>query len=163
MELYEFLGRVLGKAMFEGIVVNPNFTFFFLKTFKCSISPQCDEHECHQEQHYNMHWSSLFLLSFLIFFGSEEIIDFIDKLTNNKKGFSREKAKNAVNSTSFENLKKIEETKGFSESIVSREQEKKIPFFHLGPKNDWKLNYDSKFIDKLNNIFEKNLIELKYK
>jgi ubiquitin-protein ligase E3 C len=31
LELYEFLGRVLGKAMFEGIVVNPNFTFFFLR------------------------------------------------------------------------------------------------------------------------------------
>jgi ubiquitin-protein ligase E3 C len=28
--LYEFLGRVLGKAMFEGIVVQPNFAHFFL-------------------------------------------------------------------------------------------------------------------------------------
>ena len=31
LELYEFLGRILGKAIFEGIVVNPNFTFFFLR------------------------------------------------------------------------------------------------------------------------------------
>ena len=93
----------------------------------------------------------------------KEIIEFINKLSNNKKGFNREKAKNAVSSTSFDNLKKIEENKGFSESIIARENKKKIPFFHLGPKNDWKLNYDSKFIDKLNNIFEKNLIELKYK
>ena len=38
----------------------------------------------------------------------KEIVEFIDKLTNNKKGFSREKAKNSVKSTSFENLKKIE-------------------------------------------------------
>ena len=96
------------------------------------------------------------------FYVFKEIIEFIDKLTNNKKGFSREKAKNAVNSTSFENLKKIEETKGFSESIVSREQEKKIPFFHLGPKNKWQDNFDTRFIKKLNNIFEKNLTELDY-
>tara|TARA_B100001741_G_C16500366_1_gene574375 strand:- start:68 stop:496 length:429 start_codon:yes stop_codon:yes gene_type:complete len=97
------------------------------------------------------------------FFVFKEIIDFIDKISNNKKGFSREKAKNAVSSTSFNNLKKIEENKGFKESIIARENKKKIPFFHLGPKNDWKQIYDSKFIDKLNRIFEKSLIELNYK
>ena len=92
----------------------------------------------------------------------KEIIDFIDKLTNNKKGFNREKAKNAVKSTSFENLKKIEKTDGFSEVIISREKEKKIPFFHLGPKNKWQENFDTNFIKKLNYIFEKNLSELDY-
>ena len=96
------------------------------------------------------------------FFVFKEIIEFIDKLTNNKKGFNREKAKNAVKSTSFENLKKIEETNRFSESIISRIGKKKIPFFHLGPKNDWKKNFDTKFVKKLNNIFEKNLNELDY-
>ena len=92
----------------------------------------------------------------------KEIIEFIDKLTNNKKGFSREKAKNAVKSTSFENLKKLEETNGFSESIISREEKKKIPFFHLGPKNNWQKNFDKEFTNKLNNIFKKNLKELNY-
>tara|TARA_B100001027_G_C16259045_1_gene328450 strand:+ start:1304 stop:2152 length:849 start_codon:yes stop_codon:yes gene_type:complete len=96
------------------------------------------------------------------FFVFKEIIEFIDKLTNNKKGFNREKAKNAVKSTSFENLKKIEETNRFSESIISRKKEKKIPFFHLGPKNKWQKNFDTKFVEKLNNIFEKNLVELDY-
>ncbi len=96
------------------------------------------------------------------FFVFKEIIEFIDKLTNNKSGFSREKAKNAVQSTSFENLKKIEETKGFGEFIISRKEKKKIPFFHLGPKNKWQENFDTKFVEKLNNIFEKNLTELNY-
>ena len=96
------------------------------------------------------------------FFVFKEIIEFIDKLTNNKKGFSREKAKNAVKSTSFENLKKIEKTNGFSEFIISREKEKKIPFFHLGPKNNWQKNFDISFIEKLNNAFKKNLSELDY-
>ena len=96
------------------------------------------------------------------FFVFKEVVEFIDKLINNKKGFNREKAKNAVKSTSFENLKKIEENKGFSESIIARKDKKKIPFFHLGPKNEWKKNFDSRFIEKINDIFQKNLNELNY-
>ena len=97
------------------------------------------------------------------FFVFKEIIEFIDKLTNNKNGFSREKAKNSVKSTSFENLKKIENKNGFSESIIARESKKNIPFFHLGPKNNWQKNFDDTFIQKLNDIFKRNLSELNYK
>ena len=97
------------------------------------------------------------------FFVFKEIVEFIDKLTNNKIGFSREKAKNSVKSTSFENLKKIENDNGFSESIIARESKKNIPFFHLGPKNNWQKNFDDTFIQKLNDIFKRNLSELNYK
>ena len=41
-------------------------------------------------------------------------------------------------------------------------KKKKIPLFHLGPKNNWQKNFDKGFIEKLNNIFEKNLKELNY-
>ena len=75
---------------------------------------------------------------------------------------NRDKAKNAVSSTSFDNLKKIEENKGFNESIIARENKKNIPFFLLGPKNDWQKNFDDRFIQKLNDIFKRNLIELNY-
>ena len=97
--------------------------------------------------------------TFIVF---KEIVEFIDKITNNRKGFSREKAKNAVQSTSFQNLKKIEIEKGFSESIIARKDNKKIPFFHLGPNNHWQKNFEGEFIEKLNNIFGKNLEELNY-
>ena len=96
------------------------------------------------------------------FFVFKEVVEFIDKLIDNKSGFNREKAKNAVKSTSFDNLKKIEKNKGFSESIIARKDNKRIPFFHLGPKNEWQKNFDSKFIEKINNIFKKNLNELNY-
>ena len=96
------------------------------------------------------------------FFVFKEIVEFIDKLTNNKSGFSREKAKNSVKSTSFENLKKIEVNNGFRESITARASKKSIPFFHLGPKNDWQKNFDNTFIEKLNDIFKRNLSELNY-
>jgi len=97
--------------------------------------------------------------TFIVF---KEIVEFIDKITNNRKGFSREKAKNAVQSTSFQNLKKIEIEKGFSESIIARIGNKKIPFFHLGPNNRWQKNFEEEFIKELNNIFDKNLEELNY-
>jgi len=97
--------------------------------------------------------------TFIVF---KEIVEFIDKMINNRKGFSREKAKNAVQSTSFQNLKKIEIEKGFTESIIARENNKKIPFFHLGPNNNWQKNFEEDFIKELNNIFGKNLEELNY-
>ena len=59
-------------------------------------------------------------------------------------------------------MKKMEINNGFLESVLSKNDPKKIPFFHLGPKNDWKKIFDKDFIEKLNSIFEKNLKELNY-
>ena len=39
---------------------------------------------------------------------------------------------------------------------------KKIPFFYLGPKNDWKKILDEDLKIKLNDVFKKNLVELSY-
>ena len=91
-----------------------------------------------------------------------EIIDFINKTTMNQEKINKTKIKNAISSTSFNKLKEYEKKYGFSESIKSRIDNKQIPFFFLGPENDWKkiLNDDLKI--KLNKIFEKNLRELSY-
>ena len=67
-----------------------------------------------------------------------------------------------MSSTSFKKLKKIEENEGFSESLNSKKNLKKIPFFHLGPDNDWRKNIEHDFQNKLNISFKKNLEELKY-
>ena len=72
------------------------------------------------------------------------------------------KATNSVKSTNFNNMKKIEKDEGFFESVLSKNESDKIPFFHLGPKNDWKSIFDKKYQEKLNSIFEKNLKELNY-
>ncbi len=75
----------------------------------------------------------------------KEIIEFIEKTTEGKKNFNKEKAINSIQSTTFDKMKKIEKNQGFAESVLSKnDQKKKIPFFHLGPNNDWK------------NIFEKD-------
>ncbi len=91
-----------------------------------------------------------------------EIIEFINKITNNSDKINKSKLKNSLNSTSFEKLKQKEKTYGFSEAVSSITTNKKITFFNLGPKNDWKklLNEDLK--TKLNEVFKKNLAELYY-
>ena len=93
---------------------------------------------------------------------SKDIIKFINKTINIDKNIDKNKLKNSVQSTSFNKLQSIEKKKGFSEAVTSKETNNKIPFFFLGPENDWKkiLNDDLKM--KLNNVFEKNLKELLY-
>ena len=91
-----------------------------------------------------------------------EIIEFINHTTKNSQKINKSKIKNSVNSTSFQKLKENEIKHGFSESIKSRNKNSQIPFFFLGPKNDWKKILDDELKEKLNKIFEKNLIELGY-
>ncbi len=93
---------------------------------------------------------------------SKDVIKFINKTTNNDEKIDREKLKNSVNSTLFNKLKDNERKNGFSEAIVSKKNDKKIPFFYLGPKNDWKKILDDDLKIKLNEVFKKNLVELSY-
>ena len=94
---------------------------------------------------------------------SKEIIEFINKRNNiNKINHSR--LKNAVNSTSFDKLKKKEMDNGFSESVISsKNKTKKIYFFNLGPKNDWRKILDQNIKNKIENLFKKELNDLSYK
>ena len=92
----------------------------------------------------------------------KEIIRFIDSLTENRKNFNKLKAKNSIETTTFSKMKKIEEENGFVESVLSKNDTKKIPFFHLGPNNNWKNILDQKYQNKLNIEFRNNLKELDY-
>ena len=92
----------------------------------------------------------------------KEIIEFIDKIKNSNNKFDIRKAKNSIHNCSFNVMKNIEKKEGFLESILSKNESKKIPFFHLGPKNDWQDIFDENYQKKLNTIFNKNLKELRY-
>ena len=59
-------------------------------------------------------------------------------------------------------MRDIENSQGFGESVLSKFNYNKIPFFHLGPNNDWRTLYDIKFQKRLNSIFNENLKELNY-
>ena len=92
----------------------------------------------------------------------KKIINFTDNLTKQNEKFNKKKALNVLSSTNFSNLKKIENTKGFSESLISKTKNRKIPFFNLGPDNNWKYKLNKEFQIKVNEVFKKNLTELNY-
>ena len=98
--------------------------------------------------------------TFVVF---KDIIEFINKLTQINEKINIEKLKNSVNSTFFDKLKKDEEKNGFSESITSTKTKTKIPFFYLGPKNNWKNILDEKLQIKISNTFKGEFNELGYK
>jgi hypothetical protein len=91
-----------------------------------------------------------------------DIIDFINKCSGINKKIDRERLKNSVQSTSFNKLKNNEKKYGFSEAISSKISNEKIPFFFLGPKNDWKEILSDDLKIKLNKTYKKNLKELSY-
>lgn len=97
--------------------------------------------------------------TFIVF---KDVIEFINKTSGNNEKINKDKLKNAVNSTLFDKLKSSEEKNGFSEAITSKTSNKKIPFFYLGPKNDWRKILDDELKNKLNDIYKQNLIELSY-
>jgi len=97
--------------------------------------------------------------TFIVF---KDVIEFINKISGNNEKINKDKLKNAVNSTLFDKLKSSEEKNGFSEAITSKTSNKKIPFFYLGPKNDWRKILDDELKNKLNDIYKQNLIELSY-
>jgi hypothetical protein len=93
----------------------------------------------------------------------KEVIKFINETTNNKEKINKDKIKMVLKTTSFEKLKKNEIDHGFSEAVISKEDKnKKIPFFNLGPKNDWREIISDNLKVKLESIFEKDLKELSY-
>ena len=94
---------------------------------------------------------------------TKDIIGFINKTSKIQVKIDIKKLKNSVNSTLFVKLKKLEKNNGFSEAIFSKKKNKMIPFFNLGPDNNWKNILNKSFADKLCNIFAKDLLELGYK
>ncbi|RPG06156.1 MAG: sulfotransferase [Pelagibacteraceae bacterium TMED267] len=91
------------------------------------------------------------------YFTFENLIKFINKILKINEGINIDKLKNSINSTSFKKLKKYEKNFGFSEAINSKINKKTIPFFYLGPDNDWKKILNKDYQDKLNTTFNKSL------
>jgi len=91
-----------------------------------------------------------------------KILKFIYKL--NKKNFELDKVKfkNVIDSTSFERMKALEKEVGFNESRVDKKTGKKINFFNLGKKNDWKKMIAPNIKEKIENSFKEEMKELGY-
>ena len=91
-----------------------------------------------------------------------DIIEFINKLLNLKTSINYEKINRAIETTNFNILKGLEVKYGFDEAKTNDLTGKKVEFFNLGPKNDWRKLLDKKLIDKIELQFQKEMIELDY-
>ena len=90
------------------------------------------------------------------------ILKFIFKLKKVDFVLDKKKFQNALETTDFQNMKKLENEQGFEESMVDKKSGKKINFFHLGKKTDWKNSLDINLQNKLQKVFEKEMIEIGY-
>ena len=91
-----------------------------------------------------------------------KVLNFIHKLNKVKPEIDINKLKNVILTTDFEKMKKMEEEKGFFEGKVDKKTGKKIPFFNLGEKNDWKKILNEQIQEKIENAFQKEMKELGY-
>ena len=90
-----------------------------------------------------------------------KILKFIHKLNKTNFTLDQNKFKNVIKTTTFDYMKNLEKKNGFIESKKDNDG-KIIPFFNLGPKNDWRNLLDNKIKIKLEKAFEKEMEELKY-
>ena len=88
------------------------------------------------------------------------ILNFLSTLMDIK--IDEKKIINTVDSCSFEKLAEKEKTEGFFESVPLKENLKKLNFFYLGKKNDWKKLLDPKIEEKIRFKFNKEMKELGY-
>ena len=98
--------------------------------------------------------------TYLIF---KDLVNFINKLVNNSEQINGDKLKKVIDSTLFDKLRKEEQDKGFTESFLSRDGKRKIPFFNLGPKNDWNKILNIKMVKKIEEVFADSMKDLSYK
>ena len=92
----------------------------------------------------------------------KKVIDFINKISNFESTFNKEKGKNSVKNTNFNILQKLESNYGFKEAITSNKTKKKIKFFNLGEKNDFKKILPQDIKTKLDFEYRKELKNFNY-
>ena len=73
-----------------------------------------------------------------------------------------DKIDHAIESNSFENLKKIENRDGFKEAIKDKDSGEVKRFFNLGPNNKWEKILDSEIKDEIEKRFNVEMKELGY-
>ncbi|WP_428079081.1 sulfotransferase domain-containing protein [Candidatus Pelagibacter sp.] len=90
----------------------------------------------------------------------DKIVFFLRKYL--KFEYSDIKKQNIINSTKFENLKKMEKDGLFKEHAFNNINKKKVMFFHKGPQNLWKNSLNKELQNEIEKIFKDEMKELKY-
>ena len=91
-----------------------------------------------------------------------KILKFIFKLRNMNYSVDNNKFEKMLATTTFENLKNLENKEGFAESKKNKKTGKNIIFFDKGAKRDWSTSLDTNISAKIEKVFRKEMIELGY-
>jgi hypothetical protein len=152
-------------------------TLEFIKNKRKIIFPNNKKTKYHSDFNFISSWSDHYLSWKNIDFAPVKIIRYEDLLTDVDKvfisileflskfikiNFDKNKIKNSIDSTNFDNLAKMEKKEGFLESSDSTKNHKKIRFFHLGNKNTWKNLLDRKVSQNIEDHFKKEMESLGY-
>ena len=92
----------------------------------------------------------------------KDLIVFINKICRFDDKINTEKLNNAIETTNFRSLQTIENEGKFTENVYSLKDKKKIKFFYLGPKNNWKKYLDKNLIKEMNNYYKEDLKKFGY-
>ena len=90
-----------------------------------------------------------------------KILNFLGKFKKTHFTLDVKKFKTVLETTDFKKMQNLEKKQGFREAKINQRGEK-IPFFNLGPKNNWKKKLDTKLKDKIEKAFNKEMKELGY-
>ena len=90
-----------------------------------------------------------------------KIFKYLDSL-GLKSSLDMIKLNKVIKTTEFESMKKKEENETFYEAVIDNNTGKRKNFFNLGPQNNWRKLLDKKIVDKIEQHFEKEMIELGY-
>lgn len=91
----------------------------------------------------------------------QDVLKFIAKISNTNFKIDKKKMENAINTTTFENLKQMEEKNGFIEA-VKRKDNNNITFFKQGSNRDWKKLLTNELKNKIEKSFNIEMKELGY-
>ena len=89
-----------------------------------------------------------------------KLVKFLSSILNIQ--FNKNIITEAIKTSSFDNLKKLEKSGLFGESVADTKSGDKKDFFYLGHKNDCKKLLDNRISREIEQKFQNEMKELKY-
>lgn len=92
----------------------------------------------------------------------KQVLNFINNNLKFPISIDDRKVEKVIDETKFSKMRDLEKKVGFDEAKINDNTGKVVPFFNLGPKNNWKKNLDVDLSSKIEEAFREEMIELKY-
>ena len=92
----------------------------------------------------------------------KQVLNFINNNLEFPISIEDRKIEKIIDQTKFSKMRNLEKKDGFDEAKINDNTGKIVPFFNLGPKNDWKKNLDGNSISIIEEYFKEEMIELNY-